>query len=449
MGTKKLPKRYGWNTPVTAPGPTGRAMLSNMRKIMANPLPFLMSTKLEFGNVIQFPIPIPATYFVSSPDGARDVLAMKYKATNKKTIQYSTLSLVTGEGLLTSDGEAWKARRRLLQPAFHTEMIELTKREVIAALDRMNQRWNLQIDSGNSIFDIDQEMMSLALEVTGNTLFGTDLSEETLEITHATIQALQGVVARAQNPLALPLAIPTPNNKSMSKAIGRLDQAIARILELNKNNMLPAGAPIRNMLDVLLVEQRNGTLNPVQVRDEIATFIVAGHETIASALTWSIHLLGQNIAEQEKLFENSKRSDLVFQETLRLYPPAWLITRRTTEAIEIDGHLIPKNALVIMSPWVSQRSEKVFENPLEFIPDRMQDGPPLIGFLPFGAGPRICIGRDVALLEGQMIIADIFQNWKITPLHNQEVEVDASVTLRPLNGLPMRVTARKPNAELS
>lgn len=442
MSDKKLPKRYGWNTPATAPGPSGKTMLTSMRNIMANPLPFLMATKLQFGNVAQFPIPVPATYFVSSPDGAREILAMKYKSTNKRTIQYSTLSLVTGEGLLTADGDAWKERRRLLQPAFHTEMIELTKREVISGLERLNDRWNKIVETSDGVVDIDQEMMTLALEITGNTLFGTDLSDEAEEITHATIQALQGVIARAQNPLALPLNIPTPGNKSMRSAIARLDQAIARILKLNESNQLAQGAPIRNMLDVLLVEQAHGTLNPTQVRDEIATFIVAGHETIASALTWSIHLLGQNPDEQEKLHNDPSRSEMVFNETLRLYPPAWVITRRTTEDVEIDGVSIPNNSLVIMSPWVSQRSEKVYEKPLEFNPERMKDGPPLIGFLPFGAGPRICIGRDVALLEGKLIVADIFKNWQITPLHNEEVAVDASVTLRPLHGLPMRIARR-------
>ncbi|MEY4311288.1 MAG: hypothetical protein RLZZ571_58, partial [Actinomycetota bacterium] len=117
MANSKLPKRYGWNTPVTAPGPKGLSMVSMMKNIMAEPLPFLAAMRLQFGDVVQFPIPKPATYFVSSPEGARDVLVAKHKQVNKRTIQYSTLALVTGEGLLTADGEVWKQRRRILQPA--------------------------------------------------------------------------------------------------------------------------------------------------------------------------------------------------------------------------------------------------------------------------------------------------------------------------------------------
>ena len=167
---QKLPKRYGWNTPVTAPGPKGRTMVTSMRNIMAQPLPYLEAVRLQFGDVVQFPIPKPATYFVASPQGARDVLVTKHKQVNKKTIQYSSLSLVTGEGLLTADGEVWKQRRRILQPAFHHEMIALTETEVLRALTNLHSRWHKTLNSGEQILDIDQEMMSLALEITGNTL---------------------------------------------------------------------------------------------------------------------------------------------------------------------------------------------------------------------------------------------------------------------------------------
>lgn len=439
---QKLPKRYGWNTPVTAPGPKGRTMVTSMRNIMAQPLPYLEAVRLQFGDVVQFPIPKPATYFVASPQGARDVLVTKHKQVNKKTIQYSSLSLVTGEGLLTADGEVWKQRRRILQPAFHHEMIALTETEVLRALTNLHSRWHKTLNSGEQILDIDQEMMSLALEITGNTLFGTDLSGEALEITSATINALHGVVARAQNPLALPLKVPTPGNQSMNKAVARLDQAIARIIKLRAKDRLPSGTPIRDMLDVLLAAEDESQINPQQLRDEIATFIVAGHETVASGLTWAIHLLANNQDEQTALANDPKRSTQVFDETLRLFPPAWLITRRTLDPVVVDEIEIPANSLVILSPWVTHRHESIWEKPNEFNSDRMKNGAPQVGYLPFGAGPRLCIGKDMALLEGQKVLADLFSHWKIMPLTTGPVPIDASVTLRPVNGLPMRITNR-------
>lgn len=442
MANSKLPKRYGWNTPVTAPGPKGLNMVSMMKRIMAEPLPFLASTRLQFGDVVQFPIPKPATYFVTSPEGARDVLVAKHKQVNKRTIQYSTLALVTGEGLLTSDGEVWKQRRRILQPAFHHEMIKLTQDQVVNALSGLNNRWHNSVSAGDDIFDLDQEMMSLALEITGNTLFGTDLSGEALEITSATISALHGVVARAKNPLALPLQVPTPANQGMNKAIGRLDQSIERIVKYRNQDRLPIGSPIRDMLDVLLAAEDENQINKTQLRDEVATFIVAGHETVASALTWALHLLATHQDEQEALANNPERSEQVFAETLRLYPPAWLITRRTLEDIEVNEKLIPANSLVILSPWVTHRHESIWEKPMEFNSDRMKDGTPQLGYFPFGAGPRLCIGKDMALLEGKLILADLLQKWKVSPLTHSPVPVDASVTLRPKHGLPMRITAR-------
>lgn len=442
MANSKLPKRYGWNTPVTAPGPKGLNMLSMMKNIMAEPLPFLASTRLQFGDVVQFPIPKPATYFVSSPDGARDVLVAKHKQVNKRTIQYSTLALVTGEGLLTADGEVWKQRRRILQPAFHHEMIKLTQDQVIGALSGLNKRWHESISAGDEIFDLDQEMMSLALEITGNTLFGTDLSGEALEITSATISALHGVVARAQNPLALPLKVPTPANQGMNRAVARLDQSIERIVKYRNQDRLPIGSPIRDMLDVLLAAEDENQINKTQLRDEVATFIVAGHETVASALTWAMHLLATHPDEQMALAKNPERSEQVFAETLRLYPPAWLITRRTLEDIQVNETLIPANSLVILSPWVTHRHESIWDKPMEFNSDRMKDGTPQLGYFPFGAGPRLCIGKDMALLEGKLILADLFQNWKVSPLTHAPVPIDASVTLRPKHGLPMRITAR-------
>ena len=250
------------------------------------------------------------------------------------------------------------------------------------------------------------------------------------------------MVARAQNPLALPLRVPTPGNQSMSKAINRLDQAIARIINMRNQDRLPAGSPIRDMLDVLLAAEDENQINPIQVRDEVATFIVAGHETVASGLTWAIHLLANNQDEQAALSLNPDRSSRVFDETLRLFPPAWLITRRTMEPVVVDEVEIPGDSLVIVSPWVTHRHESIWDKPNEFIPDRMKDGPPQLGYLPFGAGPRLCIGRDMALLEGKKILADLFGRWKVTPLTSGPVPIDASVTLRPISGLPMRITAR-------
>ena len=436
----KPPKRYGWNTPVTAVGPQGGSMLRSIKKITSDPLNYLEATWSEFGDVIQFPIPKPATYLVSSPEGAREVLVNQHNQTSKKTLQYNNLSLVTGEGLLTADTQAWRPRRRMLQPAFHKEMIALSEHHIKAGLAKLDAQWAELTSDGSAIVDIDHAMMSLALEITCGALFGIDVDDEVDEITAATLTALHGVVARARNPISIPLIFPTPANLKMKRAIKRLDKAVDAILASRESNQLPDRAPIRDMLDVLLDPDLETPLTKQQIRDEIATFIVAGHETVASALTWAWHLLVTNPAELQKLKADPTRAQLVFDESLRLYPPAWVITRRTLTDLIVDEVLIPAESLVIVSPWLVHRNPKAWENPNAFMPDRFLAGSPQLGYLPFGAGARLCIGKEMARLEGAQILAHIASHWNLEAIHNSAVPIDASVTLRPVSGMPVRIS---------
>jgi cytochrome P450 len=440
VSRQKASKRYGWNTPVTAVGPQGGAMLRSIKSITTDPLTYLESTWAEFGDVVQFPIPKPATYLVSSPEGAREVLVNHHNETSKRTLQYNNLSLVTGDGLLTADTQAWRPRRRMLQPAFHKEMIALSEHHIDAGLAKLDSQWCELTSAGPAIIDIDHAMMSLALEITCGALFGVAVDEDVDEITSATLTALHGVVSRARNPISLPLFFPTPANLKMKRAIRRLDKAVDAILVSRELNQLPDQAPIRDMLDVLLDPDLEKPLTKQQIRDEIATFIVAGHETVASALTWAWHLLVNNPDELAKLKHDPKRAQLVFDESLRLYPPAWVITRRTISDLSVEDVLIPANSLVIISPWLVHRNPKVWENPNSFIPDRFLTGVPQLGYIPFGAGARLCIGKEMARLEGAKILSHISATWNIEAVHTSSVPIDASVTLRPVAGMPVRIS---------
>ena len=415
-------------------------MLRSIKSITSDPLTYLESTWAEFGDVVQFPIPKPATYLITSPEGAREVLVNQHNETSKRTLQYNNLSLVTGEGLLTADTQAWRPRRRMLQPAFHKEMIALSEHHIAAGLAKLDNHWAELTSVGPAIIDIDHAMMSLALEITCGALFGIEVDDDVDEITSATLTALHGVVARARNPISLPLAIPTPANLKMKRAIKRLDKAVDAILISRSLNQLPDQAPIRDMLDVLLDPDLETPLTKQQIRDEIVTFIVAGHETVASALTWAWHLLVTNPDEMQRLKNDPTRAQLAFDESLRLYPPAWVITRRTLSDLTVDDVLIPANSLVIVSPWLVHRNPKAWENPNAFIPDRFLAGSPQLGYIPFGAGARLCIGKEMARLEGSQILAHISSAWNIEAIHTSPVPIDASVTLRPASGMPVRIS---------
>jgi hypothetical protein len=226
----------------------------------------------------------------------------------------------------------------------------------------------------------------------------------------------------------------------MSRAIHRLDEAVSEIIQAREQDRLPSDSPIRDMLDVLLDPDLEIPLTSKQIRDEIATFIVAGHETVASALTWAWDLLVRNPSELERLREEPDRAQLIFDESLRLYPPAWVITRRMSADLEVEGIEIPAKSLVIVSPWVIHRNAEVWDEPLTFRPERFKNGVPQLGYLPFGAGPRLCIGREMARLEGAMILRHIATNWTLSAIHNERTPIEASVTLRPVGGLPLRIS---------
>jgi cytochrome P450 len=428
-------------------------MLRSIGGIRRDPLTFLTRMQAEFGDVMQFPIPTPPTYLVADVDAVRRVLVTNARAYGKRTMQYTTLSLVTGEGLLTADTEAWRTRRPLVQPAFHHDAVARIGDHVAAAVARLRERW----DAATGPVDVEAAMLELALEVVGSSLFGTDLTGQARRLATATVAALDQVVARVRMPWAPPLAVPTPGNLRLRSALRRLDAAVEAMLAERAARPRPPGAPARDMLDLLLA---GGALTTTQVRDEIVTFIVAGHETVATALTWAWYLLGRDPAAARALAGEAARAlpadparlgqvdpaqlpyaRAVLDEVLRLYPPAWLITRRAAAPDRLGGIDVPAGALVLLSPWLLHRDRRYWPEPAAFRPQRFApEAPPLPrgAYLPFGAGPRQCIGRDLALREGVLVLAALARHFRLEPVGPDPVLPLAMVTVRPAAGLPMR-----------
>ena len=451
--------------PPTAPGPRGGDMIRSIGEIRRDPLSFLNRMYSQFGDVVQFPIPDPPTYLVSHPETARRVLVGNARAYGKRTIQYTTLSLVTGEGLLTADTDEWRGQRRRLQPAFHHSTLEQIADHVRTSSDRLLTRWSTNDDA---VVDIDEAMMHLALEVVGKSLFGADLSGDAARLAQATVDALDIVVKKARSPLSLPLRVPTPANVALRTAVANLDSSVDAMLAERASRPRGPGEPPRDMLDLLLAADDEGrTMSRDEVRNQIITFIVAGHETVASALTWAWQLLAMHpdalsrVRAEATPFVGSggpQFADLarlpytaaVIDEVLRLYPPAWLITRRSHQDDVLDGVEMKRGSLIIVSPWLVQRHPSLWERPNQFIPERFLDhagqrrrdvinGP---GYIPFGAGPRLCIGRDMALVEAILVLACIAPQVELTAVGATPVAMPL-VTIRPRGGLPMRLKVKR------
>lgn len=418
-----------------APGPDARSMLRNLPSIRTDTTGFLIKMHQEFGAIVQYPVPIPA-FSISNPAMVDYVLRANAKNYAKQTLQYKSLSMVTGEGLLTADGEIWRAHRKILQPAFHRAMQNLVITAIEESYIVLRDKWLT-----NPNIEISSAMQHLTLEVVGRALFGKSLSGESEAIASATISALDVVVAKAQMPLPIPTWLPTKNNRKLARAISQLDKAVAELLT----------APETHPDAFISLLREAHESDPIKfdveaVRDEIVTFIVAGHETVASAMAWMWQLLFENPEVLKQcIFEAEAAENLddlsqvpytqsVFAETMRLYPPAWLITRNTIDADVLEGVEIPANSLVIMSPYMLQRQGS-WQNPNEFDPQRFSGSQSQLArseYLPFGIGARMCIGRDMALVEGPLLMARILRDFKVQPTNDwTDVGMTQSVTLHP------------------
>lgn len=458
MAVTEPPKRSYLGTPATAPGPDGPQMLRAFTQIRGNPLAYLARTWHEFGDVVQFPVPRPPSYLIVDPAAVRQVLVSQARNYGKSTIQYRALSLVTGEGLLTADTEQARLQRPMVQPAFHHRTLQAVAGHVAAAIDRVSTDWDQRI---GTVVDVDEAMMHAALEVVGHALFGTDLSEDADRLARATLQALDVVVARARVPITPPRWMPTPGNVRLRRANSELDRAVQAMTQERLSRDQEPDQP--DMLDLLLAvrDDQGGGLSQQQVRDQMVTFIVAGHETVASALTWSWALLAAHPQWQQALqeeadavlgnrlptiedYEHLRVARAIQDEALRLYPPAWLITRKSRAAELLGGREVPAGSLIIMSPWLLHRHPEVWPNPDLFDPARFLDGQAeRTAFIPFGAGPRLCIGRDFALVEGALMLAGLARRFDLGyPVDGGLPTADPLVTIRPRGGLPLVIQRR-------
>ena len=450
-----VPDRRYFRTPATAPGPAGPQMLGWLRAIRTDPLGFLQRMTRDFGPVVQFPIPSPPSYLVADPQAVRRVLVERARHYDKATVQYRSLSLVTGEGLLTTSGDVWRRQRRMVQPAFHRASLEAVVGHAAAATDDLVARWG-DISRG-AVVDIDEAMMRVALETVAASLFGTDLSADADRLARATLEALDVVVSSAQVPIRLPAW--TPSQRTLRRATRELDESVHAMVSRRRAE----DEPRADLLGLLVAALEADEPIPVrEVRDELVSFMVAGHETAASAMTWALWLLAGDPAAQERAITEVREvlgeravsvEDLprlpylraVIDESMRLYPPVWLVTRRAMEPDVLGGREIPEGALVIMTPYLAQRDGTAWPDPERFDPDRFLGerrggAADDADYWPFGLGPRMCVGKDFAYLETIAVLASLLQRVRVSRVPGQpDPRAVPLVTLRPADALPLVV----------
>ena len=420
-----------------------------------NPLDYFTAMAQEYGDVSGMRIGKFRSLFINHPDLIEDVLVNNSRKYHKGRILQANKYLF-GEGLLTSEGDFWLRQRRLAQPAFHRARVSAYAATMAEYTEQLTATWR-----NGEERDIHEEMMQLALRIVGKTLFDADVTRDAKEVGE-TLDILLHIAANFGRTILVPLWVPTPRNIRAKLGIKRLEKVIYRIIADRR----ASGRDTGDLLSILLQAQdEDGThMNDRQLRDETITLFLAGHETTASTVSWTWWLLAQNLAVEKKFHEELDGvlggraptvDDLpkltylshVLTESLRLYPTAWGMARLAAEEHEIAGYPVRPGYGVAFAQWVIHRDARWFDAALEFRPQRWENGLakqlPRFAYFPFGGGPRQCIGNTFALMEASVVLATVGQRFRFALAPDHKVTPLASITLRPKNGIQVRLEARK------
>lgn len=437
------------------PGPPPNLIRSLFGAMQQNPLDYFTAMAQEYGDVSGMRIGKFRSLFINHPDLIEDVLVNNSRKYHKGRILQANKYLF-GEGLLTSEGDFWLRQRRLAQPAFHRARVSAYAATMAEYTEQVIATWR-----NGEERDIHEEMMQLALRIVGKTLFDADVTRDAKEVGE-TLDILLHIAANFGRTILVPLWVPTPRNIRAKLGIKRLEKVIYRIIADRR----ASGRDTGDLLSILLQAQdEDGThMNDRQLRDETITLFLAGHETTANTLSWTWWLLAQNPAVEKKFHEELDGvlggraptvDDLpkltylshVLTESLRLYPTAWGMARLAAEEHEIAGYPVRPGYGVAFAQWVIHRDARWFDAALEFRPQRWESGLakqlPRFAYFPFGGGPRQCIGNTFALMEASVVLATVGQRFRFALAPDHKVTPLASITLRPKNGIQVRLEARK------
>jgi cytochrome P450 len=439
------------------PGPKSLIPSRDVLAFRRDPLAFLTSMA-RFGDIAHFRSGSQHFFVVSDPEHIKDILTT-HNASFKKGRALERAKRLLGNGLLTSEGEFHHRQRRLAQPAFHRDRIARYAGIMAGYADRaQRERWG----DGETV-DIAREMNRLTLAIVGKTLFDTETEAEAEQVRQAVSESVKGF-NRSLMPFAEILdRLPLPQNRRYRQARSVLNSIIFRIIEERRRSGGDRGDLLSMLLTAQDEEGDGGQMDDRQLRDEVMTIFLAGHETTANALTWAWYLLSQHPQAEEKLhreldtvlagrlptaddFPRLQYTEMVIAETMRLYPPAWTVARRALKDYPLGEYVVPAGSLVLMSQWVVHHDPRYFPDPFRFDPDRWtpeaRASRPQFSYFPFGGGPRRCIGDGFALMEAIMVLAALGQSWRLRHLPGARVAVHPLITLRPKYGMPMVLAAR-------
>ncbi|MDQ3907388.1 MAG: cytochrome P450 [Acidobacteriota bacterium] len=441
-----------------APGVSRLEFFRLMPRFRRDTLGTFAELRRRYGDVVRLK-GVWTAYQLTHPRDIEHVLQTNQRNYPKSKF-YGEVKSSLGDGLLTSEGELWRRQRRLAQPAFHRQRIEGFSKIMAGASREMLEAWRPFAERGEPI-DVSAEMMRLTLRVVGAALFSVDLSGEMDTIERSLAVAREHLIRRSRQVVKLPLGVPTRRNRNYLRAIRLADEIIYRMIAERRRRHERGEDEADDLLTMLMRardEETGEAMSDRQLRDEAVTIMVAGHETTALALAWAFYLLSLNAEAERKLraeldgvlrgraptYEDIPRlryATMVVSESMRLYPPAWVIARRAARDDVVGGYRVEAESEIILPPYVTHRHPEFWESPDEFDPERFtperSEGRPRYAYFPFGGGPRQCIGNGFAMMEATLILAAVAQEYSLRLAPGHKVEPDPSVTLHARDGIRM------------
>jgi cytochrome P450 len=438
-------------------GPKGHLLTGHLPEFRRNRLTFLTACARDFGDVVGIRLGHRRVVLLNHPDQIEEVLVTQARRFHKHfALKINTL--VLGNGLLSSDGDPWLRQRRLMSPAFQRQRVTAYAPAMVGYAERMLARWK----PGETV-EIFAEMSRLTLEIASKTLFDAEAGDQANIVGTALEVLLDAFISRVNRLVPIPHWVPTPRNLRLRKAVRRLDEILYGFIAQRRANPEQRN----DLLSILLRardEQDQTGMTDRQLRDEAMTLFLAGHETTALALSWTWYLLARYPEVEQRLADEARKvlgespataehwprlrfTEQVVQESMRMYPPAFIIGREVVEEVTIGDHYLPRGMTVLLSPWVVHRDARFWPDPEKFNPDRWNPPGdlqrPRFAYFPFGGGQRLCIGNHFAMMETVLILATIARRYRFTLVDERPIAPSPTFTLRPERDILARLTPRE------
>ncbi|RUL87751.1 cytochrome P450 [Tautonia sociabilis] len=445
------------------PGPKGHWLKGHLREFRQDRLRFLTDCSRSFGDVVAIRLGPRRIWALNHPELVEEVLVHQ----NRKFTKHFALKSAKptlGEGLLTSEHDFWRRQRRLSQPAFHRDRIAGYGAVMVEAAERMLRGW-----ADGQRRDAQADMMRLTLEIVTKTLFDAEIARGADRVADAMEILMVNFTRRVNRIVPLPRWLPVPENVRFRKAMAVVDRTIEEIIAGRRREKADRGDLLSMLLLATDSEGDGGGMSDRQLRDEVVTLFLAGHETTANTMAWIWLLLSRHPEvearlhdELDEVLDGGRRppeaadlprlryTDAVVTEALRVLPTVWLLGREAIEPVEIGGYRAPAGTTMWMSQWVIHRDPRWFDAPESFVPDRWLDGLahrlPRYAYFPFGGGPRVCIGNHFAQMEAVLLLAAIARRFRPLVPEGVSPRPIPTMTLRPEGGLPVILQERRPAA---